>query len=171
MKLLDFPNKGDYPPYFEPYLSHVSDKDFEKQILSQIEELKIFFKSKKDDWVNTPYGEGKWSPKEVLGHITDTERIMTFRALSIARGERSALPGFDQDPYVQNAKFGGVLTCELINDFELQRLSTLSLINTLPEESLDRVGNANGNSFTTRALFWIISGHFIHHFKVLKEKY
>lgn len=171
MKVLEFPSKGDYPDYFDRYLSLLSGKVYEEHILLQIEELKLLFKSKVEEWANTPYEKGKWSPKEVLGHITDTERIFSFRALSCARGEKSALPGFDHDSYVQNSELSDISSNELIKDFEIQRLATLSLLSTLPDKSLDILGNANGGPITARAVFWVIPGHFKHHLKILKERY
>jgi len=106
-----------------------------------------------------------------LGHIIDTERIMTFRALCFARGEKASLPGFDQDPYVLNARFGEVPTDYLLEDFVAQRKALLTMVKILPESSLDNVGHANANPITPRALFWIIPGHLTHHLRVLKERY
>ena len=171
MKELEFPSKGDYPHYFENYLSLISGVGYEEHLLSQIEELKRLFKSKGEEWTNTPYEAGKWSPKEVLGHLSDTERIFAYRALSISRGEKSSLPGFDHDSYMLHADFNNLSSSQMINDFELQRFATLSLLNTLPDKSMDILGIANGNPITTTALFWIIPAHFMHHFKILKERY
>lgn len=171
MKTLKQPKKGDYSNFFSTYLNKVSGEAYEKYILDQIDLLKELFNSKSDTWAETAYAEGKWTPKEVLGHILDTERIMAFRALCIARGEKSSLPGFDQDPYVLNARFGHVPVELLLKDFEIQRLSLISMLNILPPESLDMEGFANGNPITPRALLWIIPGHFEHHFNIFTEKY
>lgn len=171
MNTFSLPKKGEYPGYYDTYLSKIPDENFSVLALQQIEELKNLFQSKEPGWDSKPYAEGKWTPKEVLGHTIDTERIMTFRALCFARGEKKALPGFDQDPYVLNARFGQVPVENLVADFEAQRKALLTLISTLSEEVLDTVGNANGNPITPRALFWIIPGHFIHHFSILKERY
>lgn len=165
------PNKGDYPAFYSTYLDLVTDTDYCELIDSQVQELKDLFAEKPEDWENQPYQEGKWSPKEVLGHVIDTERIMTFRALCFARGERSSLPGFDQDPYVLNARFGSVEIDLLLEDFAAQRKALVTLIKTLREDVLDNEGTANGSPITPRALFWIIPGHFIHHLNILKERY
>ncbi|RIW15749.1 DinB family protein [Algoriphagus lacus] len=171
MNTFSLPKKGEYPGYYDTYLSKIPDENFSVLALQQIEELKNLFQSKEPGWDSRPYAAGKWTPKEVLGHMIDTERIMTFRALCFARGESKALPGFDQDPYVLNARFGQVPVENLLADFEAQRKALLTLITTLSESVLDNVGNANGNPITPRALFWIIPGHFIHHFSILKERY
>ncbi len=171
MNTFALPKKGEYPGYYDTYISKIPDENFTALILQQIGDLKELFQSKETGWDSKPYAEGKWTPKEVLGHVIDTERIMTFRALCFARGEKKALPGFDQDPYVLNARFGQVPAENLLADFEAQRKALLTLISTLNNEVLDNVGNANGNPITPRALFWIIPGHFIHHFSILKERY
>jgi hypothetical protein len=171
MKTFSLPSKGEYPPYYETYISKLGDQNFSTLIQFQLQELKVFFSSKPQGWANEPYAPGKWSPKEVLGHCIDTERIMTFRALCIARGEKKLLPGFDQDPYVVQGQFNAVAVDDLIADFELQRKAILSMVRTFPEASFQEIGSANGNPMSTRALLWIIPGHFLHHFEVLQQHY
>jgi hypothetical protein len=171
MNTFSLPSKGEYPPYYETYISKLGDQNFSTLIQAQIQELKAFFASKPEGWVNEPYVPGKWTPKEVLGHILDTERIMTFRALCIARGEKKLLPGFDQDPYVVQGQFNTVSLDDLLADFEMQRQAILSMVRTFPEASFEEIGSANGNPMSTRALLWIIPGHFIHHFEVLQQAY
>ena len=171
MKTFSLPSKGEYPPYYETYISKLGDQNFSTLIQFQLQELKVFFSSKPQGWANEPYAPGKWSPKEVLGHCIDTERIMTFRALCIARGEKKLLPGFDQDPYVVQGQFNAVALDDLLADFELQRQAILSMVQTFPEASFEEIGSANGNPMSTRALLWIIPGHFMHHFEVLQQAY
>jgi hypothetical protein len=171
MKTFSLPSKGEYPPYYESYISKLAEANFSDLLLKQIEQLKTLLSSKPAGWENTPYAPGKWSPKEVLGHCIDTERIMTFRALCIARGEKKLLPGFDQDPYVVQGQFNAVALDDLLADFELQRQAILSMVQTFPEASFQEIGSANGNPMSTRALLWIIPGHFMHHFEVLQQAY
>jgi hypothetical protein len=171
MKTFSLPSKGEYPPYYETYISKLAEANFSDLLLKQIKQLKTLLSSKPAGWENTPYAPGKWSPKEVLGHCIDTERIMTFRALCIARGEKKLLPGFDQDPYVVQGQFNAVALDDLLADFELQRQAILSMIRTFPEVSFEEIGSANGNPMSTRALLWIIPGHFMHHFEVLQQAY
>ena len=171
MNTFSLPSKGEYPPYYETYISKLAEANFSDLLLKQIEQLKTLLSSKPAGWENTPYAPGKWSPKEVLGHCIDTERIMTFRALCIARGEKKLLPGFDQDPYVVQGQFNAVALDDLLADFELQRQAILSMVQTFPEASFEEIGSANGNPMSSRALLWIIPGHFMHHFEVLQQAY
>jgi hypothetical protein len=171
MNTFSLPSKGEFPTYYETYISKLGSPNFSELVLSQIQELKAFYGSKPDGWDTIPYAPGKWTPKEVLGHLIDTERIMTFRALCIARGEKKMLPGFDQDPYVIQGQFNAASLDDLLADFEMQRQAILSMVRTLPAASFLEIGNANGNQMTTRALLWIIPGHFMHHFQVLQQHY
>lgn len=171
MNNIQKPKEGEYPDYFNKYLALNSEESYENQIQAQIESCFSFFAAKGKEWADIAYAEGKWTPKELLGHVIDTERIMTFRALCFARGEKSPLPGFDQDPYVLNAKFHQVAIEVLLEDFKIQRHALLSLIKTLPEDSLSTIGQASGNPLSPRALFWIIPGHFQSHMNILKERY
>jgi hypothetical protein len=171
MNTFSLPSKGEYPAYYETYISKLGDQNFSTLIQSQIQELKSFVASKPEGWANVPYAPSKWTPKEVIGHCIDTERIMTFRALCIARGEKKLLPGFDQDPYVIQGQFNAVSLDDLLSDFETQRQAILTMARTFPEAAFQEVGSANGNPMSTRALLWIIPGHFIHHFQVLQHAY
>ena len=117
MKTFSLPSKGEYPPYYETYISKLAEANYSDLLLLQIEELKKLFASKPAGWETKPYAPGKWSPKEVLGHCIDTERIMTFRALCIGRGDKNSLPGFDQDPYVLQGQFDDVPLDLLLADF------------------------------------------------------
>lgn len=171
MNTFPLPGKGEYPSYYETYISKLGDQNFSTLIQSQIQELKSFVASKPEGWANVPYATGKWTPKEVIGHCIDTERIMTFRALCIARGEKKLLPGFDQDPYVVQGQFNDVSLDDLLSDFEMQRQSIRTMVRTFPEAAFQKIGSANGNPMSTRALLWIIPGHFMHHFQVLQHAY
>lgn len=171
MKTFSLPQQGEYPSYFETYLNKVPEVSFSNLILNQIVELRNLFDSKPRGWNNIAYAPGKWTPKEVLGHISDTERIMTFRALCIARGEKQSLPGFDENLYVTAAHFSEIPISDLLDDFENQRKSLLSLVSTFTESTLDFLGMANEKQITPRALLWIIPGHFIHHFEILNTRY
>jgi hypothetical protein len=171
MNTFSLPSKGEYPAYYETYISKLGDQNFSTLIQSQTQELKAFVASKPEGWANVPYAPGKWTPKEVIGHCIDTERIMTFRALCIARGEKKLLPGFDQDPYVIQGQFNAVSLDDLLFDFEIQRQAILTMVRTFPKAAFQEVGSANGNPMSTRALLWIIPGHFMHHFQVLQHAY
>lgn len=171
MKTFSLPSKGEYHPYYETYMTQLEGQHYSELIRAQLEEWNQFIVAKPSGWEMKAYAPGKWTPKEVLGHLCDTERIMTFRALCLARGEQQSLPGYDQDAYVPQGDFASVPLADLMADFVAQRLALLSLVKTLPDSSFAALGTANGNSTSVRALLWIIPGHFMHHFNLLKEVY
>mgnify|MGYP000005839953 CR=1 FL=1 len=166
-----FPKEGDYPKYFDQYLNYVKDGEFLDLMNSQVKAIEQLFDSKGEEWSGRGYAEGKWSPKEVLGHIIDSERVFAYRALAISRGDKTDLPGYDQDPYVEGANFNSLVSRDLLSDFKINRIAILSMLRTIEESALEIKGNANGNPINANALFWIIPAHFAHHFHVLTEKY
>jgi hypothetical protein len=117
------------------------------------------------------YAPDKWSLKEVLGHINDTERIMAYRALRIARGDATPLAGFEQDDYVRNGPFSDRSLADLIEDYIAVRRATITLFRNLDEAAFARRGVANKNDVTVRALAYIIAGHELHHRRIIEEKY
>ena len=117
------------------------------------------------------YAPEKWSLKEVLGHVNDTERIMSYRALRIARNDATPIEGFEQDDYVGNGPFGQRPLSDLIEDYIAVRRATVSLFRNLDEAAWTRRGVANKNEVTVRALAYIIAGHELHHRRIIEEKY
>ncbi len=117
------------------------------------------------------YSEGKWTLKEVIGHMMDSERIFSYRALSIARGEKKLLPGFDENQYVLNGKFNERPLYDLTYEFRLIRESTLLLFRGFSSSILQNRGNANGSEITVLAIMYILGGHEKHHMNVLEERY
>ena len=165
------PKEGEYGAYYEGYISHVKGLDIPVLLLSQIEEVRNIFEKLGELKSNLPYAEGKWSAKELLGHMTDTDRIMAYRALCFERGEQDSLPGFDQDSYVVQGKFNDVPLMQLLEEFEMSRYALVSLLKNLSESVYSNKGLANNYPASVRALFHIIAGHTVHHLQVLKEKY
>ncbi|WP_139220241.1 DinB family protein [Gracilibacillus orientalis] len=117
------------------------------------------------------YAPGKWSIKEVIGHLADTERYMTYRLFCIARGEKAQLPGHDQDEFVKEAMFESYPVITLIEDYVSVRNSTVQLLKNLRNDVWINWGDANGCPVTVRALAFIIAGHELHHVKILTERY
>lgn len=171
MNELLVPREGEYESYYTGYVNWVKGKDLLTLLLDHVEEIRKFFQELGEEKSLLAYEPGKWSAKEVLGHIIDTDRIMTFRALCFSRGEKAALPGFDQDQYAASADFNSIPLSALLEDFELSRKALVSLLKNLPESSYSNIGNANGFQVSVRALFTIIAGHAQHHLNVLKLKY
>ena len=165
------PTPEEYAPYFETYVSKVPDGD----ILDTLEELT----SETLDMLEAipegrqlfSYAPGKWTIKEVIGHMIDTERIFSYRLLRIARNDSTPLPGFEQDDFVAAADSNSRDWEDLLEEYESVRMSTLSLVRQIKSEWWSRMGNASGNKLTARAAAFIIAGHELHHLKILHEEY
>jgi len=171
MNELMVPREGEYESFYTGYINWVKGKDIPTLLLDQVAEIREFYLKMGEEKSLLAYAPGKWTAKEVLGHIIDTDRIMTFRALCFARGEHASLPGFDQDQYVATADFNNIPLAALLEDFELSRKAAVSLLKNLPETSYSNMGNANGFYVSVRALFNIIAGHTQHHLNILRTKY
>ncbi|MFD2200644.1 DinB family protein [Shivajiella indica] len=165
------PREGEYGSYYEGYISSIKGQDIPAILLSQIEEVRKVFEKLGDLKSNLPYSEGKWSAKEVLGHMTDTDRIMSYRALCIARGEKISLPGFDQDEYVLQGKFNEIPLNHLLEEFEMSRYALVSMFKNFPLSVYSNIGLANNYPASVRAILYIITGHTLHHLQILKERY
>ncbi|WP_266364423.1 DinB family protein [Tellurirhabdus rosea] len=167
------PLSSEYPPirYFANYIEQVVGEEVIETLLEQSETLKNFYKNLSEEAALYRYAPGKWSLKELLGHLTDAERIFAYRALCIARGETQSLPGFEENAYVEKADFDHQPLESLWLQYETTRAATLALARSLPEEAQVRIGTANGHSVSARAVFAIIAGHEAHHLAILKERY
>lgn len=166
------PGENDYDPYYKRYISMISDSEnIIENLRKQKDDSYKFLKSIPGEKAGFAYAPGKWTIKEVLGHIIDTEKVMAYRALCIARGEKKALPGFEQDDYVKEGKFNKRELSELIEEFKKVREVNLLLFNNFEDDILDKRGNANNVEITVLALLFIIAGHELHHMKILKDKY
>ncbi|WP_433746433.1 DinB family protein [Falsibacillus pallidus] len=165
------PVSGDYIPYYSTYIDRVEEGEIEEVLSDQIKVTVELLKNLSEEQGAFRYGEGKWSIKEVIGHMADTERVMNFRLMSFARGESSELPGFDENEYVERAGFDRQTIPALLENLVAVRTSTISLLESLDEEAWERRGTANGAPVTVRALAWIIAGHELHHCMILKERY
>jgi len=171
MSDLLIPEEGEYGAFYETYVSKVKGEDITELLISQVEELRDYFDEMPEEKATQSYEDGKWSFKEVIGHINDTEKIMFFRALCFARNDDQELPGMEQEDYVKAARFNEVPLVNLLEEFELTRYLIRSFMNGLPEEAFSRVGIANGYEISVRALLNIIPGHFKHHMQIIHERY
>jgi uncharacterized damage-inducible protein DinB len=166
------PAKSEYDPYYEKYISLVpDDHDLLAALERQLQEMMMLVRSISPEHALFRYEPGKWSIKEVLGHVIDSERIFAYRILRIARGDRTPIEGFDQDPYVKNGDFDKRSVATLGIEFEQVRRATISLLRHLSPEAWQRIGNASRVDVSVRALAYIIAGHELHHRSILKEKY
>jgi hypothetical protein len=165
------PQAGEYAPYYDRYISLIQGDDILNTLDQQRREMMLLLSCRDDDEGDFRYAPEKWSAKEVLGHICDTERIFAYRALRIARADTTPLEGFEQDDYVRNGPFAQRPLADLVEDFIAVRRATLSLLRNIDEAAWLRRGVANKNEISVSALAYIIAGHELHHRRILEEKY
>ncbi len=165
------PPDVDIPEYFRLYSNQAPDGDVLATLQGQIDETLELVKGLEEERGEFRYAVGKWSVKEVVGHLVDSERVFAYRALSFARGDETPLPGFEQDDYNDNGDFAERTLSDVVEEFRLLRASNLSLFTGFSEKAWDRHGVANGVKFRTRAIPWILAGHELHHRQVLQERY
>jgi DinB superfamily len=169
------PHPDEYAPYYDRYISLVVSQAQGEDILNALDQqrrqMMLLLCGRDDADGDLRYAPDKWSAKEVLGHVCDTERIFAYRALRIARADATPLEGFEQDDYVRNGPFANRPLADLIEDFIAVRRATLSLLRNLDEAAWMRRGIANKNEVSVRALAYIIAGHELHHHRILEEKY
>lgn len=169
--LIARPEPGEYAPYYDRYISLVAGADILGTLDAQRRQTMLLLSGRDESDGNFRYAPGKWSAKEVLGHVCDTERIFAYRALRISRGDRTPMEGFEQDDYVRNGPFNNRPLAELIDDYIAVRRATLTLLRNLEELAWLRRGIANNNEVSVRAIAYTIAGHELHHRRILEEKY
>jgi hypothetical protein len=165
------PKAGEYAPYYDRYISLVPGNDALDALDEQRRQMLLLLSGRTEADGDLRYAPDKWSLKEVLGHLNDTERIMSYRALRLARNDATPIEGFEQDDYVRNGPFARRPLSDLIEDYIAVRRATVSLFRNLDEAAWTRRGVANKNEVTVRALAFIIAGHELHHRRILEEKY
>ena len=165
------PEPGEFAPYYERYISLVSGTDILGTLDAQRRQTLLLLSGRDDRDGEYRYAPGKWSAKEALGHVCDTERVFAYRALRIARGDQTPLAGFEQDDYVKNGPFAKAPMEEIIEDYIAVRRASITLFRNLDEAAWVRRGVANNNEVSVRALAYIIAGHELHHRRILEEKY
>ncbi len=165
------PEKGTYPIYYENYIPLVKQNNITEALVENETEVLSFFNSILADKENYAYESGKWTIKEVLNHLIDTERIFSYRALRFARKDEQLLPSYDQDPYVLNAELQNRSLKDLLNEFETVRKATISLFNSFSNEALVRIGATAAGKASVVAIGFTICGHGTHHINVIRERY
>src|ERR1700684_2275915 len=165
------PQPDEYAPYYGRYISLVQGEDILSILDQQRRQTMMLLSCRDEEDGNFRYAPEKWSAKEVLGHLCDTERIFAYRALRISRADATPLEGFEQDDYVRNGPFAQRPVADLVEEFIAVRRATISLLRNLDEAAWMRRGLANKNEVTVRALAYIIAGHELHHRRILVEKY
>ena len=165
------PEPDEIPSHYLGYIKRVPENDPVIVCASQIEETAALLHGLSETDAMYRYGRGKWSIKEVVGHLADTERIMSYRALRIARGDVTPLPSFDENAYVPVARFDGRSLADLVGELRTVRAATLALLRTFDADAWRRRGTASGKPVSVRALGFMIPGHERHHVEILRTRY
>ena len=165
------PEPDEMPPHFVGYIKRVPEPDPVTVCAAQIEDTATLLRGVSEADAMYRYAPDKWSIKEVVGHLTDVERIMAYRALRIARGDTTPLPGFDENAYVPVAKFDTRSLADLVGELRTARAGTLALFRTFDSDAWRRRGTASGKPVSVRAIAFMIPGHERHHVEILRSRY
>lgn len=165
------PQPDEYGDFYQGYIDLIASDNALQKLIRQGQKTYTLIQSLTAEEASYRYAEDKWSVKEIIGHLVDTERIMAYRALCISRGETTSLPGYDHESYVQQAQFEDRGLQSLSTEYDALRNANITLFNSFNEQQILRKGTANDQTVSVRALAYIIAGHERHHLNVLDEKY
>lgn len=171
MKQIHLPTSDEYAPFYAGYVAQAGEGDVVNRLTEQIEELQALLAPLDDPAALHRYAPGKWSIKELVGHLADAERVFAYRLLRIGRGDATPLASFEENAYVAAAGSDARSLNSLLSELLALRIATIELVNGLPAAAWERSGTASGVTVSARALVYIIAGHFAHHVRVLKERY
>jgi hypothetical protein len=171
IRLIGPPERSEAAAYYFKYIDRVASDDVVGVLGSQLDPTLAFLQDISEARSLHRYAPDKWSVREVLNHLNDTERLMVLRALWFARGHETPLPSYEQDPAVAAARADAVPWSSHVEEFRAVRVATLAFFRNLPGEAWSRRGIASGNPFTVRALAYIVAGHTAHHVAILHERY
>lgn len=165
------PAPDEYAPYYGRYITKVGDGDVVASLESQLTHTLEFLRAIPESKAGHRYAPGKWSIRECVGHMADTERIFCYRAVRFSRGDATPLPGYDENAFVANARFDARSMHSLIDELEAVRRASIPFFGSLVADEWMRKGTASDHGVSVRALAWIIAGHELHHLEVLKTRY
>lgn len=165
------PGRDEYSEYYHKYVARVPEGDVVAILATQIEDTITLLRNRTEEQALSAYAPGKWTIKEVIGHLSDVERVMSYRALRFARADATPLPGFDENTYAPAGEFNNRPLASLLAELAAARRATVALFAGLPDDAWTRSGPANNVSVSVRALAWIIAGHELHHRAILAERY
>lgn len=165
------PSTTEYAPYYQTYVNYTSGKDYSILVQQYNDRLIESWNAIPIEKINFAYAPDKWTIKQMFQHVIDTERIFSYRALAIARNDKSNLPGFDENEYAKSATASHRNWKDMLVEWRVVRQSTNLLFTSFTDEDLKTKGSANENSVTVNALGFIIFGHALHHLHVIKERY
>jgi len=165
------PDPDEYAPYFGRYIAEAGSADPLVTLREQLTTTAAVFAAVDESRASYRYEPGKWSIRQILGHLTDAERIFSYRALRLARADATPLPSFDENEFMQFAEFDARPLASLLEEWRAVRRASLTLFENLGDDALRRRGTVSGGPMSARALAWIIAGHERHHLRVLRERY
>lgn len=167
----EYPSKSEYANYYAGYVSNVPKENIIETLNSQMHEMYTFINAIPGDKAFFSYEDGKWTIKQVIGHMIETERVFAYRALAFSRRDPNPLPSMEQDNYVKFSNYNSRTIHNLANEYLAVRISSTHLFQNMTKEMLSLKGTASGVEFTVRSIPFIIAGHELHHIDVIKEKY
>lgn len=170
-EIVERPTNAEYAPFYAGYVSLVPETDALAVLQAQPAELQKLGAAIPKDRETYRYAPGKWSVREVFGHLTGGERVFGYRAFCISRGDKASLPGFDESAYIAGSGYDQRTVADPVGDFAARRGSNLAVLRRLDAEAWGRTGTANGTPVTVRALAFILAGHVRHHLGVLRTRY
>lgn len=165
------PQPGEFVPHAKTYVDHVPSGDVVQHLATQLDRTVALLRPVDDQHASSSYAPGKWTLKQAIGHMSDTERILSYRILRIARADPTPLPGFEQDDYVPHSNSNSRSVEDLVDEFVAVRKSTLSLIRSLDSQAWSRRGTVSGFPVSVRGLIFTLTGHELHHFEILRTRY
>lgn len=169
--MISKPEIKEYHEFYAGYVDRVIDKDILDFLQKQNEEIRTFFEGMPHEKVNYAYDEGKWTIKQLVRHIADAECVFGYRALCIARNDKTKLPGFDEGEYIDAADDSKNSYQDLIDEFCALRDANVRMIGNFTEQCFTSIGNANGSEISVRAIVYIMAGHVAHHKAIIQERY
>lgn len=165
------PEKNEYNPYYETYVSLVPETEIVSVLDNQQAELLEIFREITEEKGSHAYAEGKWTIKELLGHLIDGERIFGYRALRISRSDATPIEGFEQDGYIENSNFRNTKLSDLLDELLYLRKANVIFFQNLSDDAWTKMGAASDSPVSVRALAYIMTGHIRHHIRILRERY
>ncbi|HEY7682374.1 MAG TPA: DinB family protein [Gemmatimonadales bacterium] len=165
------PVPEEFPPYYGTYIKQVAGEDALPVLISQRESTRSFLAGIPESRASFRYAPDKWSLREIIGHLSDSERVFAYRMLRFARADQAPLAGFDENAYVPAGEFERRSLADVAAEFTAVRDASLAMIRSFDEAALARRGSANGKEISVRALAWVLPGHEAHHLKVIRERY
>jgi len=165
------PIEGEHSSYYQGYIDQVQSDNFLEVLKDALSETVPYLESLPAEKWDYKYAPEKWTIKEVMLHIIDTERVFSYRAMRVSRNDKTPLPGFEQDDFVPNSNASNRSGESIIEEYKALRNSTIQLYQNFSQEQLDRIGTASGFPVSALALGFITAGHEIHHLRILKERY